>query len=140
MKLSNKTIQEVTEILGGIRITRVGDRGLRKKLLDNYLALNKVSVALTKDAEAVALKFNEDWSAELPEVRAKRKRGERLDDEQYGAFLSAEKDANDAILKISSGETEVQIEPVSSTAFMECIVDDLSLSAVGYLVDNGLLK
>lgn len=141
MILKNAIIHEISSLLSGIKITRIEDKGVKIALLHMYLVLRKVSNSVMEDMRAIADKFRDDWNDDLVAVTSLRKQGEPVDEDEYKDFLKAEKDANEEIEKINRGETEVEVEPIDADAFVSAIAnDDIDLSVVGYMYDNGLLK
>lgn len=140
MILSNVAIHEISSLLSEIKITRIEDKEVKLSLLHNYLVLRKESNAAMEDMQAIADKFREDWTDEIAEVSTLRKNGEPVDEKKYADYLKAEKDANEAIEKINKGEKEIDIEPIDMDAFVSFVGEEIILSAIGYLVDNGFLK
>lgn len=140
MKLSNVAIHEISSLLSGIKITRIEDKDVMLPLLHNYLVFRKESNAAMEDIQAIANKFREDWAEEIAAVNSLRKSGEPVDEKKYSDYLKAEKDANEAIDKINKGEKEIDIEPIDMDAFVSSVGEEIILSAIGYLVDNGFLK
>lgn len=140
MKIRRGDIREVAAMLNDIKITRLPDKDVKLCLVHDYLELRKASQALMEDARVIATKFMEDWRSEHAEVTAARRKGERVDEQKYAAFLSAERDANEAIASLNDEETEVVIEPIGMDAFIAGLEDDLKLSAIGYLADLGIIK
>ena len=141
MQLKNAIIHEVSSLLSGIKITRIEDKDVKIALLHMYLVLRKVSNAVMDDMRAIADKFRDDWHDDLVVVTSLRKQGEPIDKDEYKDFLKAEKDANEEIEKINRGDTEVDVEPIDADAFVSAIAnEDIDLSVVGYMYDNGLLK
>lgn len=140
MLLKNAVIHEVSNLLNEIKITKIADKEIKLKLMHNYLVLRKASNTAMEDIRAIADKFRDDWGKTLYEVNALRKDGEEIDNKKYKDYLSAEKDANESIMAINTGETDVDIEPMESDAFVSAIgEDEVTLSTIGYLVDNGIL-
>lgn len=140
MVLKNIAIHECSTILNGIKITRLQDKELKLKLVHNYLELRKASNALMEDVHAIKTKFQEDWTSEIREIVALRSEAKEIDKEKYGKYLDAEKDANEALLSLNEGETDVNIELMGTDAFVTAMgEDDITLSSIGYLVDNGIL-
>lgn len=140
MLLKNIAIHECSAILNEIKITRLQDKELKLKLVHNYLELRKASNALMEDIQAIKSKFQEDWANELREVIVLRKNSEAIDEKKYADYLAAEKDANDALSAINEGETEVDLQPMETDAFVSAMVeDDITLSSIGYLSDMGVL-
>lgn len=140
MLLKNIAIHECSAILNEIKITRLQDRELKLKLVHNYLELRKASNALMEDIQAIKSKFQEDWANELREVIVLRKNSEAIDEKKYADYLAAEKDANDALSAINEGETEVDLQPMETDAFVSAMgEDDITLSSIGYLSDMGVL-
>lgn len=140
MTLSNVAIHEISSLLSEIKITRIEDKEVKLSLLHNYLVLRKESNAAMEDMQAIADKFRADWADEIAEVSTLRKNGEPVDEKKYADYLKAEKDANEAIEKINKGEKEIDIEPIDMDAFVSFVGEEIILSAIGYLVDNGFLK
>ena len=141
MQLKNAIIHEISSLLSGIKITRIEDKDVKIALLHMYLVLRKVSNTVMEDMRAIADKFRDDWHDDLVAVTSLRKQGEPVDEDGYKDFLRAEKDANEEIEKINRGDTEVEVEPIDADAFVSAIAnEDIDLSVVGYMYDNGLLK
>ena len=140
MLLKHIAIHECSAILNEIKITRLQDRELKLKLVHNYLELRKASNALMEDIQAIKSKFQEDWANELREVIVLRKNSEAIDEKKYADYLAAEKDANDALSAINEGNTEVDLQPMETDAFVSAMgEDDITLSSIGYLSDMGVL-
>ena len=140
MLLKNIAIHECSAILNEIKITRLQDKELKLKLVHNYLELRKASNALMEDIQAIKSKFQDDWANELREVIVLRKNSEAIDEKKYADYLAAEKDANDALSAINEGETEVDLQPMETDAFVSAMgEDDITLSSIGYLSDMGVL-
>ena len=140
MLLKNIAIHECSAILNEIKITRLQDKELKLKLVHNYLELRKSSNALMEDIQAIKSKFQEDWANELREVIVLRKNSEAIDEKKYADYLAAEKDANDALSAINEGNTEVDLQPMETDAFVSAMgEDDITLSSIGYLSDMGVL-
>lgn len=140
MVLKNIAIHECSSILNEIKITRLQDKELKLKLVHNYLELRKTSNALMEDIQAIKTKFQEDWKNELLEVVALRRNSEQVDEKKYGDYLAAESDANDALMAINEGEADVDLEPIDTDVFVAAMgEDDITLSSIGYLADNGIL-
>lgn len=140
MVLKNVAIHECSAILNGIKITRLQDKELKLRLVHNYLELRKASNALMEDIQAIKQKFQEDWKTEIREVVALRSNAEEVDKQKYGEYLDAEKDANEALLSINEGEKELDILPIEVDAFVSAMgEDDITLSSIGYLADQGML-
>lgn len=140
MLLKNAVIHEVSNLLNEIKITKITDKDVKVKLMHDYLVLRKASNTAMEDIQAIADKFRDDWGDKLIEVSALRRNGDEVDADKYAEYLIAEKDANEAISEINYGETKVDVEPIDSEAFVSAIgEDEITLSTVGYLVDNGIL-
>jgi len=141
MLLKNAVIHEVSTLLNEIKITKITDKDVKLKLMHDYLVLRKASNTAMEDIQAIADKFRDDWGDALIEVSSIRRNGEEIDTEKYKDYLSAEKDANETIGAINTGDTDVDIEPIDVDAFVSAVgEDEITLSTVGYLVDNGILS
>jgi len=141
MLLKNVSIHESSRILNGIRITKLSDKEVKLSLVHDYLALRRASNAIMEDIQAIADKFRKDWGDTLIEVKKLRAAEEEVDQERYADFLKAEADANEAILAINAGETDVDIQQVDTDAFVSCVdEDDITFLSIGYLVDTGILE
>ena len=140
MLLKNAVIHEVSSLLNEIKITKITNKEVKLALMHNYLVLRKASNTAMEDMRAIADKFRDDWGDALVTVNDLRKNGEEVDEKKYADFLVAEADANEEIMKINTGDTDVDIEPLDSEAFVASIGEnDITLSVIGYLVDNGIL-
>lgn len=140
MLLKNAVIHEVSSLLNEIKITKITNKEVKLSLMHNYLVLRKASNTAMEDMRAIADKFRDDWGDDLVTVNDLRKNGEEVDEKKYADFLVAEADANEAIMKINTGDTDVDIEPLDSEVFVASIGEnDITLSVIGYLVDNGIL-
>ena len=140
MLLKNAVIHEVSTLLNEIKITKITDKDVKLKLMHDYLVLRKASNTAMEDIQAIADKFRDDWGDALFEVSSIRRNGEEIDAEKYKDYLSAEKDANETIGAINTGNTDVDVEPIDVNAFVSAVgEDEITLSTVGYLVDNGIL-
>lgn len=144
MKLARHIIDNLAEILGGIKINRIEDKEAKAALLKNFLALRKVAKEAEADRNEIVRKFQEDWADEIPTIEKFRKAGEpvigHLD------YLEAERDANKAIGEIFANEVEVEIEPIRESPLYNPDCWDINIKAadipgaIDYLKDNGVIK
>lgn len=135
MKLSETLI--VAEILAGIKINRIEDKGAKDALLKDYLAIRRAAKGAGESRDEIVRKFQEDWADELKAVRSFREKGKpvigHLD------FLEAERDANRAISDTLGAQVEVDIIPVKIEA-VEAVSEDITLEQIAFLVDMGVME
>lgn len=135
MKLSETMI--VAEILAGIKINKIEDKGTKSALLKDYLAIRKAAREADDAKGEIVRKFQEDWADELKAVRAFREKHKpvigHLD------FLEAERDANRAIVDTLDAQVELDIIPVKIEA-VEAVSEDITLEQIAFLVDMGVME
>ena len=135
MKLSESMI--VAEILAGIKINRIEDKGAKAALLKDYLAIRKAAKEADDAKGEIVRKFQEDWADEIKAVRSFREKNRpvigHLD------FLEAERDANKAIVDTLDSEVELDIIPVKIEA-VEAVSEDITLEQIAFLVDLGVME
>ena len=144
MKLARNIIDNLVEILGGIKINRIEDKEAKSALLKNFLALRKVAKEAEADRNEIVRKFQEDWADEIPAIEKFRKAGEpvigHLD------YLEAERDANKAIVEIFANEVEVEIEPIRESPLYNPDCWDINIKvadipgAIEYMKEIGIIS
>lgn len=135
MKLSETMI--VAEILAGIKINRIEDKGAKSALLKDYLAIRRAAKEADEAKAEIVRKFQEDWADEIKAVRSFREKHKpvigHLD------FLEAERDANRAIVDTLDAQVELDIIPVKIEA-VEAVSEDITLEQIAFLVDMGVME
>lgn len=143
MKLTRRTITDIAEILGSIKINRIEDKEAKFALFKNLIAMRKVAKESAADSDEIIRKFQEDWEDEIPAIRKFREADKpvlgHLD------YLEAEKDANKAISDIFSQEVELDIDRIPEGPLCDPNCWDANitagdiLGAIDYLKDNGII-
>ena len=119
-------VNTLVKILGGVKIMKVADKGLRTDLLNDYLHLRAFTRKSEEAQREVVDKFNADW------------RGEDKNSPEYKKAFDA---LNEAVGVILSEEVEVEIKPVSVSDFMAVPeTDSITLEQVAFLIEWGVLK
>ena len=137
MKLKLYIINQIAEILAGVKINKMEDKAAKSALMQDYLALRKVLKPAREDKDEIVSKFQEDWKDELAAV-VKYRREEKpvvghLD------YLEAERDANKAIQDLFSSEVDITLTPVSFEAF-DGVSDALTLEQAALLQEVGIIR
>ena len=136
MKLARHIIDNLAEILGGIKINRIEDKEAKAALLKNFLALRKVAKEAEADRNEIVRKFQEDWADEIPAIEKFRREGKpvlgHLD------YLEAERDANKAISDLLKEEVDIDITPVPADSIM-AVSEDITLEQVALLQEYGII-
>lgn len=119
-------VNTLVKILGGVKIMKVTDKGLRTDLLNDYLHLRGFARKSEEAQREVVDKFNADW------------RDANTDSIEYKTALVA---LNEVVGKILSEEVDVEIKPVSVSDFMAIPeTDSVTLEQVAFLMEWGVLK
>lgn len=119
-------VNTLVKILGGVKIMKVADKGLRTDLLNDYLHLRGFARKAEDAQREVVDKFNSDW------------RGADQNGIEYKAALVA---LNEAVGVILSEEVEVNVKPVPVSDFMAIPeTDSVTLEQVAFLIEWGVLK
>lgn len=137
MKLSNNNAIAIVNILSGIKLNRIADKGTKSVLLKDYLAVRKVVNEAKNTKGEIVRKFQEDWADELPAVQAFRNKNEPIIG--HNDYLEAEKDANNAIVDLFSAEVEIDLSPVESDAIMD-FSEDITLEQIAFLQECGIIE
>lgn len=119
-------VNTLVKILGGVKIMKVADKGLRTDLLNDYLHLRAFARKSEEAQREIVDKFNSDW------------RGADQNGIEYKTALVA---LNEAVGVILSEEVEVNVKPVPVSDFMAIPeTDSVTLEQVAFLIEWGVLK
>ena len=129
----------VGEILSKIKINKIADKETKTILIKDFLNIRKVLRNAEEERQDIINKFQADWFDVLPKVAALRKENKAVDG--YKDYLEAEEDTNKLLTAIFNKEAEVEITPVELDKFITAVEDEgLTLEAISFLQDNGILK
>ena len=136
MKLSE--VNEIAGILAGLKLNKIIDKDVKTALVLDFAALRKCAKAGSEDIEEIRNKFQSDWAAEIPVIRAVRQGGDEV--VGYDEYLQAESDANELIRSLLDAEQEVKLFGVKMDRFIQSCSDEITFEQVMMLQDCGILE
>jgi len=131
-------VKEIAGILAGMKLNKITDKDVKTALVLDFAALRKCAKAGSEDIEEIRNKFQSDWAAEIPVIRAIRQGGNEV--VGYDEYLQAENDANELIRSLLDAEQEVKLFGVKMDRFIQSCSDEITFEQVMMLQDCGILE
>lgn len=139
MKLTNNNAIAITNLLSGIKLSRISDKNVQANLVWDYVELRRVSKAADERRTELVKKFQEDWADELDAVRKLRTENKPVIG--HDEYLESERSANELIAAIFNEETDIELRPVRMDDLINAISEeDITFEQVAFLADNGIVK
>lgn len=137
MKLS--TINAIVGVLSAMKINKFKDKKVKATLINDYLHLRGFVKKADTDRMELVQKFQSDWADELAAVQSLREAGKPVIG--HDAYLEAEKDANDSIASLFSGDVDVAPKSVPMDAFLTaCGGEELTFEQIALLQEGGIIE